>query len=264
MPLQTSLGALDISRTVFDWGEIGRGRLALLTRVFIDDSADQRKEKFVLAAGLLGTHGEWSRFNKQWKATLHQSPAIRYWHSKEWRSLSGEFAQFRDPVKYPKPEGGKAADRKRSALVNVLEGSPVRAVVVAVLAKDYERMRGRHIEARKYFRDDLYECALQSVVYECSVEVRDSDPSPCVAFVSDTSSRSEVYARVYAGFLERNPKIAQIMRGLVHLDDKKWPGLQAADLVAHVVNQQFARWDGVTQVARPLPELNDTICKIAY
>ena len=125
-------------------------------------------------------------------------------------------------------------------------------------------MKNRHAEARKYFRDDVYECALQADVYECAAEVRDSDSNPCVAFVCDTSSRSHVYASVYAGFLERNPKIAEIMRGLVHLDDKKWPGLQAADLVAHVVNQQFARWDGVTQVARPLPELNDTICKIAY
>lgn len=236
----------------------------MLTRVFIDDSADGPRKKFVLAAGLLGTHRQWSKFNKQWKAALRISPVIHHWHSKEWRSLSGEFQQFRDPVKWPKPKGGEAADAKRRALVVALEASPIRAVAVAVLVPDYERVRTAHPEAGKYFRDDVYECTLQSVVYECATEVKESDPNPYVAFVSDLSSRAETYTRVYAGFKERNPKIATIMRGISHLDDEKWPGLQAADLVAHVVNQEFAGWDGVTKVKRPLRDLNDTICKIAY
>jgi hypothetical protein len=134
-----------------------------------------------------------------------------------------------------------------------------------VLVPDYNRICAAHAEARKYLRDDIYECVLQSTVYECAKEVRDSGESnPCVAFVQDLSCRSEIYTRVYSGFKERNPEIAKFMRGMVHLDDKKWPGLQAADLIAHSVNRQFSKWDGVTQMKRPLGELNNTIHRIAY
>jgi hypothetical protein len=159
---------------------------------------------------------------------------------------------------------GSGANLKRRSLVGVLEESPLTAVVVAVLVPDYERVRV-HSAVRRYLRDDVYECTLQSIVYECAREMRESeDPKACVAFISDLSNRSEIYTRVYSGFKERNPTIATVMRGLVHLDDKKWPGLQAADLIAHSVNRQFSKWDGVTQIERPLGELNRTIKRIAY
>jgi hypothetical protein len=41
--------------------------------------------------------------------------------------------------------------------------------------------------------------------------------------------------------VKKNPDIGQIMRGIAHLDDKKWAGLQAAGMIAHSCNQVFQR-----------------------
>jgi hypothetical protein len=89
----------------------------------------------------------------------------------------------------------------------------------------------------------------------------------CVSYISDDSNRSSVYSAVYSDFKAKNPDIAQIMRGIAHLDDKKWPGLQAADLVAHIVNQvfkeQIALPEGQRNLRKVLPELQGSFFKIA-
>jgi len=58
-----------------------------------------------------------------------------------------------------------------------------------------------------------------------------------IAFVSDSSQKAAIYEGIYDDFKQKNPEIAPIMRTLAHMDDKKWPGLQAADMIANFVNQ---------------------------
>lgn len=115
------------------------------------------------------------------------------------------------------------------------------------------------------------------MVYECARGARqlslESGTGPngnLVGYVSDDSNRSSTYSTVYADFKNKNPDIAQVMQGLAHLDDKKVPGLQAADLVAHVINQvvkellKVPAEDRSRMFLEKLPELQGRIWKIAH
>lgn len=85
-----------------------------------------------------------------------------------------------------------------------------------------------------------------------------------IGFVSDDSNKAPIYLKVYLDFKKRNSGVGKLMRGLAHLDDKKVYGLQAADLVANVVNNLLATYPPGSVLPSPLPELDSTFYRIAY
>jgi hypothetical protein len=247
----------------------------VLYRVFFDDTADGKAEKYVVAAGLLGRYKSWRAFGDRWKAVLRRPPSIKYFHSKEWRGLQDEFYQFRDNTKYSKPKGGEAANAKRAALKAVIESTELVAIGTGVLIEDFNLVRNCDLRAADFFRHDPYEAAMQSLVYECAKAVRWisrhdglGDNGHCVGYVSDLSDLAPVYTAVYTNFVNKNPDIGQIMRGIAHLDDKKWPGLQAADMIAHSCNQVFKETVKIPEdervLLRSLPEFQKTFFKMSH
>jgi hypothetical protein len=228
-----------------------------------------------VAAGLLGRYKNWRAFSEKWKRVLRHPPAIKYFHSREWRSLQDEFYQFRDNVEYPKPKGGEAATAKRTSLRSVIESTELIAIGTGVLVEDFNLVRNCDSRAADFFRPDPYEAALQSLVYECAKAVRWisredklGDNGHCVGYVSDDSDLASTYTAVYTDFRKKNPDIGQIMRGIAHLDDKKWAGLQAADMIAHSCNQVFKETVKIPEDERvlrqSLPEFQKTFFKIAH
>jgi hypothetical protein len=247
----------------------------VLYRMFLDDTADGKAEKYVVAAGLLGRFKDWRKFGERWKTALRLIPSIKFFHSKEWRGLQGEFYQFQDDIEYPKPKGGEAATAKRNALKAVIESTELVAIGTGVLIEDFNLVRNCDPRAADFFRPDPYEAALQSLVYECAKAVRWvsredglGDNGHCVGYVSDLSNLASTYTAVYTDFVKKNPGIGQIMRGIAHLDDKKWAGLQAADMIAHSCNQVFKETVTIPEDERvlrqSLPEFQKTFFKIAH
>lgn len=104
-------------------------------------------------------------FHAEWRRTLRLSPAIKYFKSSEWHSLTGEFRQFTDPIKWPKPTGREAADAKRDSLKCVIANYWIKAISVAVLIPEWDSVRGRHPKAATYFGNDPFRAALQSVIF---------------------------------------------------------------------------------------------------
>jgi hypothetical protein len=246
----------------------------MLYRVFLDDSADGKQEQFMLAAGLIGRQKQWNDFRKPWKAALAIPPAIKYFHSKEWRSLDGEFRQFRNGSKYPKPKGYEAANDKRDALKAIIQKSKMVGIGIGILVQDYKLVRSTDPRAAEFFCEDPYAFVLQALFLECAKAIRRTsrsdgkgDEGHSIAFVSDDGPKAHIYTALYHDFKKKNPSIATIMRGIAHLDDKKWPGLQAADLLAHVTNQIYKGELAIPEDERfmldSLPELQGTFWKIA-
>jgi hypothetical protein len=254
-----------------------QGIIAMLYKTFIDDTADRTQQQYVIAAGLMGGWDVWKKFNRDWRKVLRAKPTIRWFHSKEWRSLTGEFFQFRDANSWPKPKGGEAANAKRERLKHVIEASRVGGIGVGVLVEDFNLVRSADPKAAEFFRPDPYEGALQALVYECargarmlSVKNGRGPNGNLIGYVSDDSNRSPIYSAVYSDFKLKNPDIAQVMQDLAHLDDTNVPGLQAADLVAHVINQVVKELVKLPSEERSgtflqtLPELQGSIWKIAH
>lgn len=262
---RASISAQEVFSAFFRPGD-RNGSAAVLYRLWFDDSKDARSEKYALAGGLIGGGREWRRFEKGWKECLKSSPSIKWFHSKEWRSLTGEFYQFRDGDKWPKPTGGQAANAKRESLKRVIEESGVVAICIAVLIQDYRKIRDADSRAAEYFRPDPYEGALQSIIFESAKAIKRVDAKSCIGYISDDSTQAPIHTELYIDFKKKNPVIAESMRGLSHLDDKKWPGLQGADIVAHVANQIFKDlWDKPAgqRMLTSLPELESRFYKIA-
>lgn len=254
--------------SLFYYPEEKDGVLAVLYKTFLDDSADGTRQKYVIAAGLIGDNDKWNSFRRRWKRVREQPPKIKWFHSKEWMSLTGQFFQFCDNVKYPKPKGREAANAKREALKRVIESSGLVAVGVAVLVEDFNLVTAADPRAAEYLGKDPYDGALQSLVFECARALESKVPGSYISYVSDDSDKAEHYTAVYTGFKQKNPKIARMMRGLAHLDDKIWPGLQAADLVAHVTNQVYKTVlklpVGERGLLESIPELESNFYLIAH
>jgi uncharacterized protein DUF3800 len=236
------------------FGLRGRDFISQLWKVYIDDSADAERKKFVVAGCLFGTKTSWSAFNKEWRKTLREQPRIEYFHGKELRRLAGEFAQFRDPVRWPKPAGSEAANRKRDALRSVIERqSGLVAFGVGVLVPEYRRVRATHPRGRTFLSCDPFEYVLEWAFLRAAETAAGLDKGARIAFMSDDSSRATIYSKVYAEWKIRNPVSARSMRGLGHGDDKQIYGLQAADMAASVVKGSAEALDSSSDLQAGFP-----------
>lgn len=155
--------------------------MSTLWKVFIDDSADAERKKYVLAGALVGRKQAWHDFEKRWKRTLRNEPKIGYFHGKEISDLSGEFAQFKDKDKWPKPTGSIAANAKRDALRKVVEDSKLVAIGVGVLVEDYYKVKASHPLGATHMAKDVYEWTLQNIIMQTAAAIRKVDDNARIA-----------------------------------------------------------------------------------
>ncbi|MDE3148336.1 MAG: DUF3800 domain-containing protein [Acidobacteriota bacterium] len=213
--------------------------MSALWKICIDDTADERGEKYVCAGALMGSKEDRSNFNKTWRRKLGSSPAIRCFHGKDVHKLSGEFAQFRDKVLYPPPLGMDAAIAKRNVMRAVIESSELIGFGAGVLVPEYQRIRDSHPRGKYFMPKSPFGYVLQEVIYRTTKELARYVGNLKVQFISDRSNRSSEYERVYADWKRWNPETAMSMLALTHEDDKRHYGLQAADVAASTVNLIF-------------------------
>jgi hypothetical protein len=76
----------------------------------------------------------------QWQRRLKHD-GLAYFRSTEYYSLRGQFARYRDTVKYPKPAGSQAAKGLRDDLDAIITSSGVMGVAVAIPMKLYNHVR---------------------------------------------------------------------------------------------------------------------------
>jgi len=72
-------------------------------------------------------------------------------------------------------------------------------------------------------------------------------------YVCDDGPHSAQIAQTYSEFKALNTDIAQYLGVLVHQDDKAFPQLQVADLMAHLAREVYEKWldnPGVVDLSR--------------
>ena len=222
--------------------ELRRGDyIAVLYRSYMDDSKDQKQEDIVTVGAVIAAHGDWAAIRKKWNARLKRD-GLKYFRSTEYYSLRGEFDVFRHPVKYPKPKGSEAAKALRDDLEAILRGQAV-GIGVAIPLKLYHEFRQTVPGAAEKFGGDALYSALQSAMIECGWLVKDQMPLDKkerpnrLALVYDKEDRAVLYASAFDDFQKRNPILGEMMDGLVALDDKLHPPLQAADMMASLTKE---------------------------
>jgi hypothetical protein len=224
-----------------------------LWRVFIDDSADGKRQSHVLGGALIGRKAGWHAFDKRWYKALHASPRIEYFHQKEFGVSDGEFRKFRDQERWPKPAGKIAMHEKLERLHKIIREARIVALGVTVTIPDYERVRASHPRAKYFISSDAFDWALQSVIFESVKAIRRVDESARIAFVSDNSNRAARYSDIYSSFKRRNPIAARSMLEISHIDDEKCPGLQAADMIAATTKAVVDHHKETGEINKELP-----------
>jgi hypothetical protein len=231
----------------------------MLYRPFIDDSSDEKQEDVVTAGAVIAAHGDWQPVTKKWNARLRQD-GLAYFRSAEYYALRGQFERFRDPIKYPKPTGSQAAKKLRDDLEAILKDAPVVGIGVAIPLKLYREFRATVLGAAGKFGEDAFYSALQTLMIECAYTVRDELPRDKkgrdnrIAFACDSTDRAPMYTAAFVDFKKRNPELAQIMGGLVHVDDKRHPPIQAADMMASLTKElALPVLTDAVQIKTPLP-----------
>jgi hypothetical protein len=214
----------------------------MLLTVYVDDSADETQERAIVAGAYVGFFPQWSKLNREWRKRLKQD-GLRFFHTTECWSLRGEFVRFRDPVKYPRPSGRNSATAILEDLENIIHTSGVMGVAVSIDMRAYNNVRSTEPHASTIFPADAFEAALQTLVGTCAGIVRDNFKGPrSLRFVCDNSESAGRLENTYKQFKGRNKDLAQFLRDLVHEDDKQFPQLQAADMLAHIAKRRFIEW----------------------
>lgn len=222
--------------------------MANLWTVSLDDSGDQRKAIFIIAGCLVGNKAEWNSFHKAWRKELHKSPRIEHFHQKEYAALIGEFRQFCDEHKWPKPSGRDAAIAKRKALIDVIGKSPISCYALALRIDDYNRVRNGSTKARRYLDKDPWLYLIQELAFDTATQIVEYDSKAHIAFLAGPHEKKAQYETFYEGFKKKNPIIANHLLGMTHGDFRKIYPLQAADLIA---SEAKRCWEGADRNETP-------------
>jgi hypothetical protein len=191
----------------------------------------------MLAGALVGRKADWHTFEKRWDKALGNAPAIPYFHGKDLGGLEGGFATFQDEIAWPRPTGHEAANAKRDKLRSLIGESPLVAIGVGVLVPDYEKVKASHRLGPTHMSTDVFEWTLQNILMQTVAAIKKVDDDARISFISDQTNKAPRYEAVFADFRRKNPQSARSMSSLVHLDDEKSGGLQAADMIASVVKR---------------------------
>lgn len=222
----------------------------MLYRTFIDDSSDERREIVMVAGAAIGTHKQWSTLRRQWKARLTRD-GLDYFRSTEYYSLRKQFERFRDPVKYPKPKGSEAATLLRNDLEAIVKKVGVIGFAEIIPMAMFKEITARP-EIKCRFNPDPFSAAMQGVMRNVTMFVREYiGTNNRVAFVGDDGPNSAYLAAAYADFKRKNDWLSESMGGLAHLDDKKTPQLQVADMIASFAKELATEYIRTKQRVTP-------------
>lgn len=229
---------------------------------YLDDSADQTQEKVVVYAGFMGDAPRWNALCQMWNKRL-RADGIKYFRSTECRSLRGEFAKFKSPLEYPPPKGREAAKRLREDLKEIVKASKVMGMAVGVLVRDYKEVLQLAISKGK-MNADPSEAAYQSLIIEYAKAALRLGKTNRIAYICDQSTASSRLKEIYLELIKKNHSCARIMTGgISYQDDKHFPQLQAADLIAGIAKDMLL--EQIESGKRPeLRELRECIHQIAY
>jgi hypothetical protein len=218
----------------------GRGFLAMIFDVFMDDSRDRLGEKVVVSGIFIGDKERWKFLRHEWRKRL-DSEGMRYFKTSEYYGLRGEFRKFRSESEYPPPKGREAAKRVFDDLEGVIERAEIVSIGIVIPVQDYKDVRALP-EADGVWQESPYFAALNGGFFETVKAIRRLPGTNVVAFVHDDDSQFPEYQRAYHEFREKNPKSAKHMGGFIPLDDERHPPLQAADLAANATCNFAKHW----------------------
>jgi hypothetical protein len=236
--------------------EYGREHIAMLYQAYIDDSADQKRERVVVAGAIIGDKPRWNILNRLWKERLAQD-GLKFFKSSQCESLRGEFEKFRD---FGMEEGFRRAALVRDDLDLIIRNSMLTAVGVTVSVPFHKVM----LQDPKRFGEIPslpYPLVFQQILAECAKAMMLLGRGNIVTFGHDDGNDFPKLHDIFLRFKKENPRYQRVMADFVPLDDKLHPPVQAADVSAWVT-RKYAEAYAADPSADNLKRMKESMYKV--
>lgn len=222
------VSAVDLGEVIFPEG--GQGVVVFL-KVYADESYDNT---VYCCGSLLGWPKNFYYLGLKWQDRLDQD-GLKYFHASDHAKN----------------------DALRGDLVRIIQSDPaVAGSSFSVVRKDFTDLVSKDPKAKEHFGTDPMVFAYKRLIRDTVTLMEKDFPDPPVkiAFVFDEHTDWKKAQKAYEGLKEEDPACAKRMLCTTHADDKQYPGLQMADLMASEARQDTKAWLKATPGQRPALE----------
>ena len=201
-------------------------------QVYCDESGKLQDQKCVVFAGCIFRNDEMLGFDRKWREFL-ASAGVRYVTMKEAMHLRGEFQGW---------SGKRLAERD-----DILETLALllmdRSVLHQVATMDTANFQSLSQSQKARLKDPTYagfEVLLRSIVDDCGRKAQNRDHRFHIVY--DLSQEySETCLRLFHRMRTMEQAPNQYFPSIAFADDREFPGLQAADMIAYCKFQEFTQ-----------------------
>lgn len=202
-------------------------------QVYCDESGKLSDSKCVIFAGVLFRESEVAGFSERWSSYLKDA-AIRSLHMKEAIRLEGEFRDW------------KGRDKDRDALLETL-GKLLhdRSVLQVVFTMNVEEFKGLDPTTQNLLKNPVYAGFDGLLKAIRSRALLHNAPNHKFHLVYDLSEEYSVQClKLFNRMRMLQQPIAQFFPSIAFADDREFPPLQAADMIAYCAREEFLRGVG--------------------
>lgn len=220
--------------------------------VFLKVYADESYDRDIYCCGsFLGLPRDFYYSGLKWEERL-QKDNLKYFRASECEGLHGEFDP-QNPYGYGLSQARARASSVYHDLLEIIETMGIGGIVGGVVKKDFEELVAENEKAKKHFGTDLMIFSYKTLI-NATANLLEQDcpemPNLKVAFLLDEHSNWKQAEEAYGQLKEEDHACARRMLCVGHADDKEYPGLQMADLMAHEGRHKIESWLGASPSER--------------
>jgi hypothetical protein len=197
---------------------------------------ETRENLSVSASLLISIFG--SELDDEWRARLKQDE-IQYFRTADYFAMEGEFRKLAD--RYGLTNARVLASALFADLKSILRSYDVHFFCLGCPIATLQAVR-REPRPWIVLDSDPYVMVHEELIYRTVRMVRESIRPDTIAFIFDENAKVAAFNDISWAEFKRSvypSSVAQCMTTLVPLDDKQFPALQAADLIAHTARRTF-------------------------
>jgi hypothetical protein len=233
------MSILDLAEAMFPEGKEG----ALM---FLKAYGDESYDSTLFSCGsFMGYPRDFYYLGNQWNDRLKRDN-ISYFRASDCESLSEEFSENKLSG-LGKVKARERADSILADLSKIIQAEAIVGISLSVIKEDFTKLISENSKARRCFGKDLmifsYKMLIKQTVARMELDWPEPEYSKLkIGFVFDEHGNWERAEKSYE-YLKRQDEIcAKRMLVVSHADDKEYPGLQMADLMAYEARHYAKEW----------------------
>jgi hypothetical protein len=233
------ISALDLAEAIFPEGKVG---MMAFLKVYGDESYD---DSLYTCGSFLSWPAIFYYLGLEWDDRLKKD-GIAYFRSYDCEHLQGEF-RLENPPGFGLNQARARADSIRHDLVQIIQRKTIAGISVSIVRKDFEALVSKNRKARKCFGTDLMIFTYRMLVKHTVGLMEQDFPETKyrglkAGFVFDEHSNWRKAEEAYDQLKQQDALCAKRMLVASHADDREYPGLQMADLMAYEARIESQKW----------------------